>query len=184
MLCLLRLVQNALLLGSCVFALDYTFPLHWVCPIVLIVVSIISLKAFLERLLTLQIVFISLERLRNLTEVHCYPSHYSGIRNAYPGCAIGINILTFVCKPITGVLPRIRATLCRTVNLICCLPFCQPNSGNPLLFIAQTESFWVVFLCMYILSQVPGFKMTEVKDSILKAAREKHFCGDTYFWYM
>ena len=93
-------------------------------------------------------------------------SHYSGIRNAYPGCAIGINILTFVCKPITGVLPRIRATLCRTVNLICCLPFCQPNSGNPLLFIAQTESFWVVFLCMYILSQVPGFKMTEGKQNI------------------
>lgn len=33
-LCLLRLLQNALLLGSCVFALDNTFPLHWVCPIV------------------------------------------------------------------------------------------------------------------------------------------------------
>ena len=123
MLCLMRLVQNALLLGSCLFAPDGAPTLHWVCPVVLIVVFIISLEAVLKRLLTLQFVFIFLERLRKLTEVHCYPSHYSGIRNAHPGCAVGINILTFVCKPIRGVLPRIRATLCRTVNLICCLPF-------------------------------------------------------------
>ena len=75
MLCLMRLVQNALLLGSCLFAPDDTPTLHWVCPVVLIVVSIISLEAVLKRLLTLQIVFISLERLRKLTEVHCYPSH-------------------------------------------------------------------------------------------------------------
>ena len=74
-----------------------------------------------------------------MTEVHCYTSHYSGIKNAHPGCAIGINILTFVCKPTRGVLPRIRATLRRTVNLICCLPFVSMIQET-LFSIAQTES--------------------------------------------
>ena len=60
-----RLVQNALLLGSCLFAPDDTPTVHWVCPIALIV-SIISLEAVPKRLLTLHIVFISLEKLRQL----------------------------------------------------------------------------------------------------------------------
>ena len=62
---LMRLVQNALLLGSCLFAPDDTPTVHWVCPIALIV-SIISLEAVPKRLLTLHIVFISLEKLRQL----------------------------------------------------------------------------------------------------------------------
>lgn len=41
---------------------------------------------------------------KTVMEVHCYPLHYSGIRNAHPCCAIlvhsTINILTFVCRPL------------------------------------------------------------------------------------
>lgn len=111
-------------------------------------------------------VCIPLERLRKLWWKHTashpitqgseMPIHAA----SYWSRALGINCLTFVCKPTRGVLLRIKTTLCSECNAFSSLWLTKLSSKPNCIFLSflQSRSFYVAFPFMYVLSQVPGFR--------------------------